>query len=75
MSRLLIALIRLYQMAVAWAPSPCRYLPTCSAYAITALQIHGAARGTVLAAQRVLRCHPWHVGGYDPVPPPAAGNG
>lgn len=72
MKALLVLLIRAYQAAFAWAPSPCRYLPTCSAYARTAVETHGAGRGAVLAARRILRCHPWHAGGYDPVPPPAA---
>jgi putative membrane protein insertion efficiency factor len=48
----------------------CRFYPSCSAYARGALATHGARRGSVLAARRVLRCHPWHPGGYDPVPPP-----
>jgi len=69
MRQLLIALVRLYQ----WGPSRlmaprCRYLPTCSAYAIAALQKHGAIRGGWLAAKRLLRCHPWGGSGYDPVP-------
>ncbi|MDX6278340.1 MAG: uncharacterized protein QOJ72_2468 [Nocardioidaceae bacterium] len=46
----------------------CRYHPTCSAYALQAVETHGAIRGTYLAARRVLRCHPWSAGGYDPVP-------
>ena len=46
----------------------CRYHPTCSAYALQAVQTHGAIRGVYLAARRVLRCHPWSAGGYDPVP-------
>ncbi len=47
----------------------CRFTPTCSAYAREALRCHGAKRGSVLAARRILSCHPWHPGGYDPVPP------
>lgn len=67
----LIGLIHLYR----WVMSPvlgprCRYLPTCSAYAIEALRQHGLWRGARLASLRLLRCHPWGSSGYDPVPPP-----
>lgn len=48
----------------------CRFYPTCSAYALEALQIHGGIRGTALALKRILKCHPLHPGGFDPVPPP-----
>lgn len=64
----LLGLIRLYQAATAWRPSPCRYQPTCSAFALDAIELHGAWRGTSLAVRRILRCHPWHAGGHDPVP-------
>ena len=49
-------------------PPSCRYQPSCSAYAIGALERYGAWRGTILAARRLLRCHPWGGSGYDPVP-------
>lgn len=48
----------------------CRFYPTCSAYALEALQKHGGIRGTTLALKRILKCHPLHPGGFDPVPPP-----
>lgn len=48
----------------------CRFHPTCSSYAVEAVRHHGALRGTWLATLRLLRCHPWHPGGFDPVPPP-----
>ena len=69
MAHLLAALVRLYQLLLSPVLSPnCRYLPTCSAYAIEALRTHGALRGSWLALARVLRCHPWGQWGYDPVP-------
>ena len=49
-------------------PSSCRYYPTCSAYALTSIKRYGPFKGTFLAAKRVARCHPFHPGGYDPVP-------
>ncbi|HEX8348034.1 MAG TPA: membrane protein insertion efficiency factor YidD [Actinoplanes sp.] len=52
-------------------PARCRFYPSCSAYAQEALMRHGAARGTALALWRLLRCHPFHPGGFDPVPAPA----
>jgi putative membrane protein insertion efficiency factor len=62
--------VRAYQ----WTIRPiigaqCRFEPSCSHYAIEALAVHGALRGSALAARRVLRCNPWHEGGFDPVPP------
>lgn len=69
MIRLLILPIRFYQRFVSpMFPPCCRFTPTCSAYAIEALQKHGALRGAWLALRRILRCHPWGGSGYDPVP-------
>ena len=66
--RLLAAPIRVYQLARAGKPSPCRYWPSCSVYALEAIERHGAWRGAWLAARRVGRCHPWGGMGPDPVP-------
>ena len=69
-ARVLLAPIRFYQRFISPAlPASCRYYPSCSSYAVGALQVHGALRGSWLAARRLGRCHPWHEGGYDPVPP------
>ncbi len=65
----LIACIRIYQRGISrWTPAACRFSPTCSEYAAQALAKHGLARGLGLALRRIMRCHPWHPGGYDPVP-------
>ncbi|MDR3166908.1 MAG: membrane protein insertion efficiency factor YidD [Treponema sp.] len=64
-----LLLIRFYQQALSpYLPASCRYVPTCSAYAYEAVQKHGVFRGLFLAVKRILRCHPFHPGGYDPVP-------
>ncbi len=68
-SRALVTPIRWYQYARAGRPSPCRYTPSCSTYAVEALQTHGALRGSWLAVRRLSRCQPWGGHGYDPVPP------
>ena len=71
MSRILIAVIRLYQVAFSgWLGPRCRFYPTCSSYCIEALQKHGLFKGLALGVARIGRCHPWHPGGYDPVPEP-----
>lgn len=67
-SRTMIAFIHFYQAARGNRPSPCRFLPTCSAYAVEAIERHGAWRGGWLALRRVTRCHPWGAHGVDPVP-------
>lgn len=60
--------IRAYQLARAGRPPTCRYMPSCSAYALEALQKHGMVRGTWLTVRRLVRCHPWGSMGWDPVP-------
>jgi putative membrane protein insertion efficiency factor len=68
-TRLSVMMIRGYQRFVSpYTPPTCRFYPTCSAYAVEAIQRHGAWHGIVLATRRLLRCHPFHPGGYDPVP-------
>lgn len=69
MRYLLIGLLRAYRAVI----SPlygdvCKFYPTCSAYALDAVRVHGSVRGTWLTARRLVRCHPWSLGGYDPVP-------
>jgi putative membrane protein insertion efficiency factor len=72
--------IRIYQLTLSplqtiffGAHSGCRFTPTCSAYAIEAIRMHGAAGGSLLAAKRICRCHPWGACGHDPVPAPPPG--
>lgn len=65
----LILFVRGYQVSISpLLPASCRYFPSCSAYAAEALERHGALKGSWLAARRILRCHPFTAGGYDPVP-------
>ena len=69
MSRVLMLLVRVYRYAFSpMLGTHCRFHPSCSAYALEAFDRHGAAWGVWLAVKRVLRCHPWHPGGHDPVP-------
>lgn len=69
MKTFLISLIRAYQFLLSpWLGNQCRFYPTCSAYAIEAIQLHGGVKGSWLAAKRLGRCHPWCAGGFDPVP-------
>jgi putative membrane protein insertion efficiency factor len=75
-AQLAIGTVRVYQ----WTLRPligahCRFWPSCSEYAVDALRRHGAVRGGALAARRVLRCNPWHEGGWDPVPEPGRPTG
>lgn len=66
---LLLALVKAYRLCLSpWLGSNCRFEPTCSRYALTALELHGAAAGSYLTLRRLLRCHPGCVGGHDPVP-------
>lgn len=68
-AKLLLGLIRFYQYAVSpLIPPRCRYVPTCSQYAVEAVKKHGALKGGLLAAKRAARCHPWSGSGHDPVP-------
>ena len=69
MRAILIALVKAHRLLLSpWLGSSCRFEPTCSVYAIGALQQHGAASGGYLTVRRIFRCHPWCAGGHDPVP-------
>jgi putative membrane protein insertion efficiency factor len=69
MKYLLIGLLKAYRLVISpLYGNVCRYYPSCSAYALRAVTVHGAAKGSWLAIRRLLRCHPWAPGGYDPVP-------
>ena len=64
-----MGLLKVYRLVVSpLYGNVCRYYPSCSAYALRAVEVHGAVRGSWLAGRRLLRCHPWTPGGYDPVP-------
>ncbi len=68
-ARILSLPVKAYRLIFSpWVGHNCRYQPTCSAYALEALEKHGAIKGGWLAARRILRCHPWGKSGYDPVP-------
>ena len=70
--RLLMGVVRGYRLLLSpWLGSSCRFEPTCSAYALQALELHGAAKGSYLTVHRLVRCGPWCQGGHDPVPPQA----
>jgi uncharacterized protein len=70
MNKLLVWILRAYQIALSpMLGQRCRFYPSCSHYAIDAINTHGALRGSWLTVRRVGRCHPWNEGGFDPVPP------
>ncbi|MCB1012418.1 MAG: membrane protein insertion efficiency factor YidD [Microthrixaceae bacterium] len=69
-ARAAMAPVRWYQMASEGRPSPCRHVPSCSTYALEALEAHGAIKGGWLSVKRIARCQPWGTSGYDPVPEP-----
>lgn len=69
MSFLAMALLKFYKRAISpFLPSACRFHPTCSVYMMEAIEKHGAARGLAMGVRRLLKCHPFHAGGFDPVP-------
>jgi len=72
-ARLAFGAVRIYQRLTANRPSPCRYVPTCSSYALDAYEGHGFLRGSWLTTRRICRCHPWGGQGWDPVPPSRPG--
>ncbi len=68
-------LVRGYQIAISpWFPAKCRFYPSCSEYSIQAIDQHGSAKGTWLSLKRILKCHPFSEGGFDPVPPASTNN-
>ena len=67
MRHVLVAIIRMYQLVSRFTPATCRFKPSCSEYAAQAILHYGALRGMWMALKRLLRCHPWAAGGYDPV--------
>lgn len=69
MKKLLLIFIKFYQYFISpFIGNNCRYYPTCSAYAVEAVEKYGSLKGALLTAKRILRCHPFHAGGFDPVP-------
>ena len=69
MKKFVTSAIRFYQRQISpLSPPRCRYIPTCSEYALEAVEKYGAVKGSFLATKRILRCNPFHKGGYDPVP-------
>lgn len=74
-ARAAFSLVRAYQRLTANRPSPCRYVPSCSSYALDAYEFHGFVRGSWLTTRRICRCHPWGGQGWDPVPPRPVSDG
>ena len=69
MKKILMSIIKFYQKAISpLTPPSCRFYPTCSHYGLEAIETHGALKGSWLAIRRISKCHPFHEGGYDPVP-------
>lgn len=69
MKKILMSIIKFYQKAISpLTPPSCRFHPTCSNYGLEAIETHGALKGSWLAIRRISKCHPFHEGGYDPVP-------
>ena len=69
MRAILMGMVKAYRLLLSpWLGGDCRFEPTCSQYALQALEVHGAAAGCYMAAARIVRCQPWCVGGHDPVP-------
>ncbi|ULG71423.1 membrane protein insertion efficiency factor YidD [Macrococcus brunensis] len=70
MKQILLAIIRFYRSYISpMTPPTCRFHPTCSQYGMEAIETHGALKGSYLTTKRILKCHPFHPGGFDPVPP------
>ncbi len=70
LSKIAILPIQFYRYVISpYTPSSCRHIPTCSQYAIEALQVHGIFKGSILGIKRLSKCHPWGTEGFDPVPP------
>ena len=68
LKKIVILMIRFYQICISpLFPRTCRFIPTCSAYFIQALEKYGVLKGSYLGIRRILKCHPWHEGGYDPL--------
>ena len=69
LKRIMIGAIRAYQILISsWMPPRCRFYPSCSQYTLQAVESYGPAKGTWLGLRRLMRCHPWNEGGYDPLP-------